>query len=113
MPDCRFVDLQYGDTRADREALERELGLHIERLDDIDTTNDIDGLAALMTACDLVATVSNTTAHLAGALGRPTFVFIPFGNARIWYWFKHRADCPWYPSGPALPAARRASPGRR
>ena len=97
MPNCRFVDLQYGDTRADREAIARELGLHVERLDDIDPTNDIDGLAALMAACDLVATVSNTTAHLAGALGRPTFVFVPFGNARIWYWFKHRTDCPWYP----------------
>ena len=42
-------------------------------------------------------TVSNTTAHLAGALGRPTWVFVPFGNARIWYWFKDRPESPWYP----------------
>src|SRR6266545_4205785 len=45
MPGCRFVDLQYGDTRADRERLERELGVRVERLDDIDNTSDIDGLA--------------------------------------------------------------------
>jgi hypothetical protein len=50
-----------------------------------------------MTACDAVVTVSNTTAHLAGALGRPTFVMVPHGNARIWYWFHAREQSPWYP----------------
>jgi Tfp pilus assembly protein PilF len=97
LPGCRFVDLQYGDTCADCASVERELGIRIERLGDIDNTNDIDGLAALITACDAVATVSNTTAHLAGALGRPTWIFAPFGNARIWYWFRQRSDSPWYP----------------
>jgi hypothetical protein len=96
-PDCRFVDLQYGDTHADREAVERALGIRVEHLDDIDNTKDIDGLAALIAACDKVVTVSNTTAHLAGALGRPTVVFAPYGHARLWYWFKNRDDSPWYP----------------
>jgi tetratricopeptide (TPR) repeat protein len=97
LPGCRFVDLQYGDTFPERAAIERELGLKIERLADIDNTNDLDGLAALMTACDAVVTVSNTTAHLAGALGRPTWVMVPYGFARIWYWFKDKDDSPWYP----------------
>src|SRR4029079_424938 len=51
-PGCRFVDLQYGDTGAERAAVERELGVRVERLADIDNTNDLDGLAALMCACD-------------------------------------------------------------
>ena len=97
LENCRFVDLQYGDTQAERESVERELGVRIERLPDIDNTQDIDGLAALITACDVVVTVSNTTAHLAGALGRPTWVIVPFGNARIWYWFRGDIDSPWYP----------------
>src|SRR5215510_8073967 len=97
LPHCRFVDLQYGDTRAERAALARDLGIVVERLDDIDNTNDLDGLAALMTACDAVVSVSNTTAHLAGALGRPTFVMVPHGFARIWYWFHERNQSPWYP----------------
>ena len=59
--------------------------------------NDIDGLAALITACDFVVTVSNTTAHLAGALGKETYVLVPFGQARMWYWFHDRADNPFYP----------------
>jgi tetratricopeptide (TPR) repeat protein len=96
MPGCRCIDLQYGDTRTDHDALERELGLRLERLDDVDNTNDIDGLAALMTACDVVVTVSNTNAHLAAALGRLTFVFVPRGNASIWYWFKDRQTSPWH-----------------
>jgi tetratricopeptide (TPR) repeat protein len=97
LPGCRFVDLQYGDTSEERAALARDLGIVVERLGDIDNTNDLDGLAALMTACDAVVTVSNTTAHLAGALGRPTFVMVPHGYARIWYWFHDRSQSPWYP----------------
>ena len=83
--------------RAERDAVERELGIRVERLPDIDNTNDLDGLAALMCACDAVVTVSNTTAHLAGALGRPTWVMVPHGHARIWYWFSDRDGSPWYP----------------
>jgi ADP-heptose:LPS heptosyltransferase len=94
---CRFVDLQYGDTSAERAAVARDIGVDIEHLDDIDNFNDIDGLAALITACDLVVTVSNTTAHLAGALGKETYVLVPFGQARMWYWFHDRTDNPFYP----------------
>ena len=72
-------------------------GIHVERLADIDNTNDLDGLAALITACDVVVTVSNTTAHLAGALGKPTLLFVPQSGGRLWYWFNERADSPWYP----------------
>jgi tetratricopeptide (TPR) repeat protein len=97
MQGCRFVDLQYGDTREERTQVERELGIRVEHVDDIDNTNDIDGLAALIAACDVVATVSNTTAHLAGALGASTWVLVPGGHARMWYWFRDRAESPWYP----------------
>jgi hypothetical protein len=94
---CRFIDLQYGDTLQERNAVAEALGVEVTRVADIDNRNDIDGLAALVAACDLVVTVSNTTAHLAGALGRPTWVLVPFGVARLWYWFRKRSDSPWYP----------------
>jgi ADP-heptose:LPS heptosyltransferase len=97
MPNCRFVDLQYGDTRAEREAVANNLGVHVEQLGDVDNSHDIDGLAALMAACDIVVSVSNTTAHLAGALGRPIWVFAPHGDARPWYWFEEGNESPWYP----------------
>ena len=97
LPGVNFVDLQFGDTSEERAAFERDTGISVSRLEDIDTTNDIDGLAALMTACDAVVGVSNTNAHLAGALGCPTWVFAPFGFSQIWYWFPHMSKSPWYP----------------
>jgi tetratricopeptide (TPR) repeat protein len=97
LPGVRFVDLQYGETAEERDAIKRETGIEIVRLKDIDNTNDIDGLAALVSACDVVVTVSNTTAHLAGALGVPTWVFVPYGFAHLWYWFAGKEQSPWYP----------------
>ncbi|HYI30547.1 MAG TPA: hypothetical protein VD863_22125, partial [Bradyrhizobium sp.] len=66
-------------------------------LDDVDNLNDIDALAALIMACDGVVAVSNVTAHLAGALGQRTWVMVPYGAGRLWFWFHHRNDSPWYP----------------
>ncbi|MGH8641113.1 MAG: tetratricopeptide repeat protein [Burkholderiales bacterium] len=97
-PRVRFVDLQYGDTASEREMLERRAGLRIEHLAGLDLIGDIDGLAALCTACDLVITISNVTAHLAGAVGCPVWLIAPKGNGRHWYWFSGRGDSPWYPS---------------
>jgi ADP-heptose:LPS heptosyltransferase len=55
-------------------------------------------LAALIEACDAVVTISNTTAHIAGALGKPVWVLIPYhGHGQLWYWSKDRKDNLWYP----------------
>jgi hypothetical protein len=45
---------------------------------------------------DLVITVDTSIAHLAGALGRPTWVLLPF--APDWRWLLDRNDSPWYPT---------------
>lgn len=97
MPDVRFVDLQHGDTAAERAEFEAATGIEITHFDDVDSKTDIDGLAALVSACDAVVSISNTNAHLAGALGKQTFVFVPFGYSQIWYWFGNKSDSPWYP----------------
>ena len=94
----QFVDLQYGDTAAERQAAQAATGIGIRHVDAINNREDIDGLAALISACDVVVTISNTTAHLAGALGKPTLLMLPTGVARHWYWHEGRADSPWYPS---------------
>jgi tetratricopeptide (TPR) repeat protein len=97
--DIQLVDLQYGDTRIEREAARDEFGTEILHLDEVDNTNDIDGLAALINACDAVVTVTNTTAHMAGALGKPVWVLVPQAQGRIWHWFREGARTPWYPEG--------------
>ncbi len=96
--DVQFVDLQYGDTTAERAALEKELGISIAHIDGLDLREDIDGVAALAAACDLVISVSSTTAHLAAALGRPTWILIPAGAGNLWYWMRETDHTPWYPS---------------
>jgi len=105
-PGLRFVDLQYGDTHDERARIERQFGVQVEHLDEVDNTQDIDALAALVSACSAVLTVSNTTAHLAGALGVPTFVLVPYGHANWWYWLKKSETCPWYPQVRLLHRAR-------
>jgi Tfp pilus assembly protein PilF len=96
-PGASFVDLQYGDNRAEREALASR-GAWLEHIPQLDLFNDLDGLAALIAGCDLVITTSNVTAHLAGHLGRPVWVLLPRGQARLWYWMDGRDSTPWYPS---------------
>ncbi|CAM8634391.1 GT9_LPS_heptosyltransferase domain containing protein [Oxalobacteraceae bacterium] len=93
-----FVDLQYGDTAEDRHRLKRDHSIHVQHLDDVDNTNDLDSLAALISACDIVITISNVTAHIAGALGKPTIVMLSDSPSPLWYWPKNRIDTPWYPS---------------
>jgi len=94
----RWIDLQYGDTREQRLWLRNRWGLELAHADDIDNFSDLDGFAALVLACDQVVSVSNTTVHIAGALGTPVQVLLPRAAGRIWYWHHGRNDSPWYAS---------------
>jgi hypothetical protein len=100
-PNADFIDLQYGDTSDERTQLKAKTGIDIRRIAHIDNKLDIDGLAALIGACDVVVTVSNTTAHLAAALGKPTLVMLPW-HTPLWYWHLNSMDSPWYPSAVLL-----------
>lgn len=98
IPGVRFVDLQYGDTEGERRAVERAHDVAIHHFSDIDLYEDMEGLAALCAACDLVLTVSNVTTHVAGALGHPVWQLTAKAKGKIWYWFADRSASPWYPS---------------
>jgi Flp pilus assembly protein TadD len=52
--------------------------------------------AALMEHLDLVLSVDTSVVHVAGALGRPTWVLLP--HIADWRWMQGRADSPWYPT---------------
>jgi len=93
-----FVDLQYGDTHEERDAVQHIHGIEVQHVEEIDNFNDLDSLASLIQACDVVLTTSNSTAHLAGALGKDTLLLLPLGKGRMWYWTEHEGRNPWYPS---------------
>ena len=63
---------------------------HGEHLQDFAET------AALIENLDLVITVDTAVAHLAGALGKPTWLMNRY--ASCWRWLLGRADSPWYPT---------------
>jgi len=52
--------------------------------------------AAVMQNLDLIITADTSVAHLAGALGKPVWVLLPF--VTDWRWFIDRTDSPWYPT---------------
>ncbi len=58
--------------------------------------NDFADTAALMGQLDLIITIDTAVAHLAGALGKKTWLLVPF--APDWRWGLGRMDCPWYPT---------------
>jgi Tfp pilus assembly protein PilF len=95
LPGIRWISLQYGDLDAlEAQAVSAGAPILIDR--SVDQLSDIDRFAAQVAAMDLVITIDNSTAHLAGALGVPVWVLLPF--APDWRWMETREDSPWYPT---------------
>jgi tetratricopeptide (TPR) repeat protein len=92
----QLLCLQYGDVSDEIEAVKRDLGIEVIQFSDVDNKNDIDGLAALMAACDTVVTIDNATTHLSGALGLPTKLMLPL--TADWRWGISENSSYWYDS---------------
>jgi hypothetical protein len=90
--DATFVSLQKDLCPSDNAVLR-------ERADIIDLTaqlGDFTETAALISCLDLVVTVDTSVAHLAGALGCPTWILLPY--TPDYRWLLDRDDSPWYPT---------------
>jgi hypothetical protein len=61
-----------------------------------DLLHDFADTAALIAEMDLVISVDTSVAHLAGALGKPVWIMLPY--APDYRWFVDRVDSPWYPT---------------
>jgi ADP-heptose:LPS heptosyltransferase len=90
--------LQYNDTSKERDNFYKINGIQIYKVEDLDNFNDLDGVASLIDICDFVITVSNSNAHISGALGKKTFLLLPKGKGRLWYWTSQNYKSVWYPS---------------
>ena len=93
-----FVNLQYGDTKSELNDLAQCYGSLVHNIEGIELFNDVDGLLSIIQACDLVITSSNSTAHLAGAIGKETLLLVPYSRGKIWYWHDVEGRSLWYPS---------------
>jgi len=88
-----LVNLQYGDCAEEIAQAEREFGVKIWTPPGIDLKQDLDDVAALSCAMDLVVGFSNATLNLAAACGAPTWLIsVPGAWTRL-----GTARYPWYP----------------
>jgi tetratricopeptide (TPR) repeat protein len=99
---CEFVSLQLGPAAA--QAASPPPGMVIHDL--TAHIGDFADTAALMENLDLVISVCTSTAHLAGALGKPVWLLNRFDTD--WRWFLNRGDSPWYPT---MRIFRQSQPG--
>ena len=77
---------------SDRDAL----GLREDLIDMSGSLEDFSITAGLCECMDLVLSVDTSVAHLAGALGRRTWILLP--RYAEWRWMLDRTDSPWYPT---------------
>lgn len=91
-----FICVQYGVTERELADFPADTAGRLTPFEHPDPLDDLDGFAALLAALDIVISVTNTTVHLAGALGTPTWALVAPGSS--WRWLHGRSDSPWYPS---------------
>ncbi|MGF7177806.1 tetratricopeptide repeat protein [Azospirillum doebereinerae] len=98
-----LVSLQVGPTQA-------EIGRYFGKAPLVNLgagIGDFDDTMAILQSLDRLVSVDTAVAHLAGAMGVPTSILLPF--APDWRWLLKRGDTPWYP---AVTLHRQTSPGR-
>lgn len=104
-PDAHFVSLQYGEQADALQTLRSEHGITVHYWDQ--AIQDYDQTAALVSALDVVISVTTAVIHLAGALGQKTWVLVP--SSPTWRYGMEGEDMPWYPS---VRLFRQESPGQ-
>ena len=91
-----LVNLQYGDISEDINLLKFNSNVDLIQYEPVDNFNDLDGFASLIDACDFIITTDNSTIHLSSALGKKSFLLLPY--VAEWRWSLDGADSLWYPS---------------
>ena len=71
-----FFNIQYTDVDQEVLDFQEKYNIQIKAPPNLDTQNDIYGLMKFIDTCDFVISISNTNAHLSGAIGKPTFILL-------------------------------------
>ncbi len=94
--EAHWISLQYDGGQSDGHGASRDPIWPPDLISYAGPWADFADAAALIDGLDLVITVDTSVAHLAGAMGKPVFVLLPFNSD--WRWLLKRDDSPWYPS---------------
>jgi tetratricopeptide (TPR) repeat protein len=97
LSEFKFINLQYQISEQEKKEI-KNMGMEIVNIPDIDLYNDIESLCSLIDACDFIVTISNINAHLAGALGKTTYLLSAKGKAKHFYWHHCQDSSLWYPT---------------
>ena len=95
IPGVDFFSLQKGDP-AESELIDRKDQIWPNLINCAHFLSDFEDTAALMGCLDLIISVDTSSAHLAGALGRPVWILNRYDSC--WRWLRGREDSPWYPT---------------
>jgi ADP-heptose:LPS heptosyltransferase len=107
IPNAQVISLQYGKPEHDIEAFEAQTGKKIWQTT-VSNFFDLEGVAATMALCDVVVSVSNANVHIAGAMGKPTYVL---DANKLWYWnHKNGRNSLFYPSVKLFPRKNMKAP---
>ncbi len=93
--DRLIINLQYGSIENDKEYLSSK-NKYLKVFSELDLFNDIEECMGLLKNLDLFITVSNSTAHFAGALGIPTILICPKKSSTYYYWNTNSGSSIWY-----------------
>ena len=83
-------------TRGEPQEEIKEIGAQELVFNAVDKNADLATLAGIIEQLDLIITVDSAVAHVAGAMGKPTWLLTAPGGD--WCWLLERNDTPWYPS---------------
>jgi tetratricopeptide (TPR) repeat protein len=106
IPAIRWISLQKGESTRQIHQLQPNLRPDISLTDASSQDHDLADTAALIHYLDLVITTDTVIAHLAGALGKPLWLLLPWQSD--WRWMQSQATTPWYPHARIF---RQYSPG--
>jgi ADP-heptose:LPS heptosyltransferase len=96
IPEVELISLQKGEAGTSQIA-EFQKNYSLTTVDEkLEKNRDFMDTAAIISNLDLIITSDTSVAHLAGALGAPTWVLL--NTNADWRWMLDREDSPWYPS---------------
>lgn len=95
-PGTRLINLQPGDTEAECRHLTRTEGISVQNPKGVPEGTALGPWSDVVAGCDLIVSVDSPVAHLAGALGKETWVLL--SHPPHWRWLLDRDDSPWYPT---------------